>query len=534
MISGQRRQNAVFLVLLVTGGLAGCAPRREGTTQPAPRVVKLTVSKLTTYVSGPCNKDGTINYVTHLNDKYGKGVTPDNNAAVLLLRALGPETIEEELRDRTLELLDIRSLPPDGDYLRQCDPPGAELEWERRCQAREKQQRALDQATKRPWAAKDHPWIAAWLARNQRPLELVTAAARRPRFFVPLVSRSDPPFLLDVGAPRLGWRRLLQALLARAMMRFHGGHADAAWADVMTLRRLARLIAHQPGAIGRLVGMGMESAGCDACITIATSGNLTGAQARAFLAELSALPKLPGFLEAVRNERLTHLDCVMFTARGVVETAREPDLTTPAGRKWARDQFDWDSMLRACNEWEDRRIQACSKTPAGERAKAISQLKEQELRYADAFYADTDTTELARQLTPDLEESMERARMWVSRKLANLFACIRWDLSLGAGLDGYDAALAKANLARAAMALATCKAETGRYPARLEGLKPRYLREIPPDVLSGKPLIYRPAGAGYVLYSVGRNLKDDGGKQGPVAPATGLVAQPADIVVRVD
>jgi hypothetical protein len=37
------------------------------------------------------------------------------------------------------------------------------------------------------------------------------------------------------------------------------------------------------------------------------------------------------------------------------------------------------------------------------------------------------------------------------------------------------------------------------------------LRQIPGDVFSGKPLIYRPNENGYLLYSVGINGKDEGG-----------------------
>ncbi len=42
-------------------------------------------------------------------------------------------------------------------------------------------------ATKRPWAAKDHPHIAAWLEANEKPLALVVEATRRPDYYNPLV-----------------------------------------------------------------------------------------------------------------------------------------------------------------------------------------------------------------------------------------------------------------------------------------------------------------------------------------------------------
>jgi len=49
-----------------------------------------TVSPQTTYVTGPLDKDGYVDYVTALNERLGKGITPEKNANVLICQALGP------------------------------------------------------------------------------------------------------------------------------------------------------------------------------------------------------------------------------------------------------------------------------------------------------------------------------------------------------------------------------------------------------------------------------------------------------------
>src|SRR5713101_3375645 len=49
-----------------------------------------TISKETTYVTGPLDKDGYIDYAAALNERLGKGVTPENNANVPIWKALGP------------------------------------------------------------------------------------------------------------------------------------------------------------------------------------------------------------------------------------------------------------------------------------------------------------------------------------------------------------------------------------------------------------------------------------------------------------
>src|SRR5262249_58284858 len=60
--------------------------------------------------------------------------------------------------------------------------------------------------------------------------------------------------------------------------------------------------------------------------------------------------------------------------------------------------------------------------------------------------------------------------------------------------------------------LAGYGAEQGRYPKELEALAPAHLARVPQDLFSGKPLIYRPGETGYLLYSVGPNGKDEGGR----------------------
>ena len=54
---------------------------------PAP---KLPVGRDTTYVTGPIDKDGYIDYEAALNERLSQGVTPENNANVLIWKVLGP------------------------------------------------------------------------------------------------------------------------------------------------------------------------------------------------------------------------------------------------------------------------------------------------------------------------------------------------------------------------------------------------------------------------------------------------------------
>ena len=71
-------------------------------------------------------------------------------------------------------------------------------------------------------------------------------------------------------------------------------------------------------------------------------------------------------------------------------------------------------------------------------------------------------------------------------------------------------------LTKVAVALAACKAEKGRYPEKLSELVPEYFKKLPEDLFAEGPLTYRRVGKGYLLYSVGKNMKDDGGLEDEV------------------
>jgi hypothetical protein len=69
------------------------------------------------------------------------------------------------------------------------------------------------------------------------------------------------------------------------------------------------------------------------------------------------------------------------------------------------------------------------------------------------------------------------------------------------------------DLARVAIALERYRLAHGNYPETIDVLAPKFISEIPHDVINGQPLHYRRTEGGrFVLYSVGWNEMDDGGQ----------------------
>src|SRR5438876_740176 len=138
----------LLLLLLATEG------------QPTP---KFPVGKETTYVTGPLDKEGYIDYQAALNDRHGKGVTQEKNANVLLWKALGPTPAGgARMPAEFFQRLGIEEPPKDGTYFIGLHAYGKDhlnLDSGAVDLIADQQSRA----GQRPWAAKDYPHVATWL-----------------------------------------------------------------------------------------------------------------------------------------------------------------------------------------------------------------------------------------------------------------------------------------------------------------------------------------------------------------------------------
>jgi len=105
--------------------------------------------------------------------------------------------------------------------------------------------------------------------------------------------------------------------------------------------------------------------------------------------------------------------------------------------------------------------------------------------------------------------------------------------SFGRAVGARDGAIAEVGLMRIGLGLGAYRTECGEYPDSLDGLRRALKWDVPEDPFSGKDFVYRREGAGDLLYSIGPDLKDNGG-----APMTTTkkppIARVGDIVWRME
>jgi hypothetical protein len=470
------------------------------------RKPRFTVGKDTTYVSGPLDANGYIDYVAALNGRLRKGVTPRNNANVLLLRALGPEPEGSAMPPGFFTWLGIAAPPKKGEYLRSLQP--------------EKGERADNfifelEAAQRPWASTQLPRIAAWLSANVGPLAITVEATRRPEYYVPLLPhRGDdgPGQLIAVSlASTQRCRSLAEALCARAMLAVYEERYDDAWQDVLACHRLGRLVGRGGTLIEALVGIGVESAARQSALAFLDNPKLTAQRIKSCLRDLQALPPVSPVADKIDvAERFMMLDIAMAVDRhglGYLEALsgpgdggeKKPD---PRWKRY-RDDLDWDPALRNANRWYDRLAAAMRGRDRDTREAQLDKIEQELKTLKENVAAGGDPLEAA--LAPG-KTAADRGKVIGDILVTLLIPAVR---KVQTAADRTDQQRQNLQLA---FALAAYQRDKGAYPARLDALTPDYLAKVPQDQFSGKALIYRPADKGYLLYSVGVNGQDDGGR----------------------
>ena len=493
--------SAVIVVIIVAVGVAGLVAVRfiTNTANIAP-----VVSKETTYITEPLRPDGYPDYVAAMNQRMSEGITPENNAAVLFWQAVDPRPIREKYREEFFRMLGVPPPAERGKYFVDlfAYPPWRQDELRRR-KAGEKarsDEAALSPLLLRPWSKEDFPIIAAWLAANERPLELLVQASKRPRRYDPLIVPKGE----TMNHKTIAYvnRRVYWALLARAMLRLHEAKVDDAWQDLLACRRLARLTSQS--RIRRRdtqVAMFMEQFAIEGNYVLLQNAKLTTRQITGMRNDLARLP--PTGSTAVRvdfGDRCACLDGMLWLSRQGPATIRDYAAPKTTPRLAAIAGIDWNVALRVVNAWFDRQSAALRKPSFAKQQAAESQVCDD--LYNEGMAARSWKTNLSAMANPREVRSKAVGLMFVE--------CSAVAVALTKSENRFEM---QRDLNEVAFALAAYRIEHGAYPARLDDLKPVYLKEVPKDIFAGDAdLHYALQNGGYLLYSVGPNGKDDGGR----------------------
>ena len=288
------------------------------------------------------------------------------------------------------------------------------------------------------------------------------------------------------------------------------GDAEGAWRDLLAACRLARHAGRGGTLVDQLVAVSLSSTACRGLGVYLATAKPSPQRLREHLAALDAFafaPTLPAAVPGV--ERLAMLDGLTATSRelwakgGASRRAAEKFVATPA----------WLATMKSVNEGWDQ-LECATRLP--DRAKRAAELarlakefdKTTEAEVYAAFYqgfrlggpAEADDERLAFPLVfaGMIRRAMPTGLLRISQAREGVWM--------------------QFEVTRVAFALAAHRADSGRYPATLGDLTPKYLAAVPADLFNGKPLTYKPSADGFLVSSVGANGTDDGGRDSSDVP----------------
>lgn len=462
----------------------------------------------TTRIVEPKMEDGCIDYCAAVDELFGRGVTPENNAAIPALRAFGPEALSpKQPPNGVTDRLGMEALPQNGQYFRTFDnlsEPGLTDE--------------IDSQTK--WPISIGPKTRAWIAANERPLDLIVEGSHRSRFFIPFDAGYHPDMLVSVYIKHaLPLKQSCNALLTRALIRLDAGDSAGYVENAMAVHRWARLISQSQTLIERVMAFGIETNACEFDRLAISSGKLSANDLRAMNDELARMGDLPSPLDTVdAGERYMTLDLMQWMAKGgpyrvafsldVILTSTGFQVGRPSLGSRIGTQFlpvDYDGCMARLNAYYDGALAAERKSTYKERRHAVQLWEE-------------DVNSLA------------------SRNRVAVFLSSDWPamMLLPALMNNVvkdESARAQLRLTRVAVALAMYKSEHGNYPRTLAELAPQFLHDVPPDPFVDQPFQYKAENSTYILYSVGPDMIDAHGRAddllaGVKSPASTATSSP--------
>jgi hypothetical protein len=498
-----------------------------------------------------------VDYAAALNAKYGKGVTAENNLAVGLIELLCPEIFESGYEDR-------ESVEQAGERRRRreiCRLLGAQ--WSRQsqntwvwaeeflkggdaqdlpCVYREAREKALMrgesrvpsqalpdgeglqgvtflgttgvadsedvlrdrivQARTKPWRADEFPLVARWLDCNAELLQGFLGGSRYNRYYWPMCSGESELAIGATGPNHALIRALADATMARAMLLAGSGRTTEAAQQLGSLLRIGRTLDLPWPVTVYMLGWRIEDQAIRGLSAIAMDPRTRPSGLRRIWEVLEGLPRRRPVLDCARIEFCMGLDAVQAVATGRLEDA-------PSFVDSPLAVADWNQILRRITAfWPLYRDAVNEADPYRRRDlwAALDRRLEAErdsMERHDAFLA-TWPGKAAHWVAP-----ASVRRQWYTDALYARMLHLSVS-NLGWMLDAAQSWQMRLHLLRAAIAMRLDMGRQSPLPDDISSATELDERALH-DLFAAGPLTYRRTEDGFIIYSWGRDLKDDGG-----------------------
>ena len=287
-------------------------------------------------------------------------------------------------------------------------------------------------------------------------------------------------------------RQSTRLLLIRAVMEAQDGLTDAALADCGTMLRIAGHTECESTIIAQTVAQVVQDAAVQALRKALPSGDPSPKAARELMNQLAAADNTKPFEQAVKGE------LVLFGVK-LFDLAR------------SRNGKDAEGLMGEDPEhpWRGRALGAYATI-----ARPLANLDE--IAYLHAMKRSIDAVALP---WPRSKKQLEAADQWVEDLPGYRSLLTRMSFpQFTRAVENRDSRTAALRAALVAVALIIYKSERGAYPDSLVALRHAGFK-LPTDPFTQQPYRYHRNGDGFVVYSLGPDMHDQGGR--PFSPNAG-------------
>jgi hypothetical protein len=325
--------------------------------------------------------------------------------------------------------------------------------------------------------------------------ELRTAAVNRPDFRLALDYSFNPPDGRALG-PVTFTIRLSRILAIHALLALNDDKSDLAVDDLKINLQIADGIRRDPTLVAGLVAMGMIGIGQG----VIFDGLAHHRWSDANLVEIDQLLSSINLL----SDGQFAMRCEAASAMADIEYYRHSGLNLYG----LLQGMDNEGRFFAAPRWMDRLTPPWA---SGWWDLNKCQVADSILRSITAL--DPQRHRAYPEISRDLQHQVDQAKL---RPLAfapwNIWATVALG-PINGTMEKFPAFQVWVDEARIACALERYRLARAAYPATLDDLSPAYIDDLPHDIIDGAPYRYRVQPNGdYLLYSVGWNQTDDGGK----------------------
>jgi hypothetical protein len=326
--------------------------------------------------------------------------------------------------------------------------------------------------------------LSAVLATNQTLLALLHSAAALTNSRYPIDLKQGFQLLLPYLAKVKG---SVQLLTTQALFDASTGEIDKALEDLRAASGVADSLADEPLIISQLVRISSWAIICKRCELLLNGASLSGQQLNTLQTLIQNGERSNAMVRALAGERASGLAAFMGSADRMYIFGGSS--STPPGLKDQLRTSLFFGLLRSTGI----------------------------LQKDKAFYLDVMATNIAAAEAPfperlTLAQQASTAALSPPSKLM-IFSRIMLP-ALGKAMQRDGDHTARIRTAQTAIAIERYRrAHNGDLPADLDQLVPTYLPSLPCDPFDGKPLRFKRRDSGYVVYSIGSDLRDDGGAE---------------------